>query len=158
MLTDIFGREVKKGDIIALTSSSRSSFQTYTKAKLGIVCNILPKRQWKKGSWNYNRVFNRLYNSTQIGQTMGGLPFNYTSTVKKVPTANDVDYYEVCEKITYIPFEVSGALAGNPNKLTKDGRPILRPHSTNCFLLVDYDTLSEDWKDSYNKLKQLYKI
>ncbi len=166
-MQDLFGREVKKGDIIAVSSSKVIGFNSYMKTRLGVVSNILPKREHKKGSWQYNRILNRHYQNTQgfntsnvnqvFGSTISKNPLSiFKSQILPSIAAKGPDSYEVCEKITFHPFDIG--FTGASNKTNKDGTPRVRPHLTNSFIILDECNLSQEWQDSYNKIKQIFKI
>lgn len=166
-MLDLFGREVKRGDIIAVSSSKIIGFNSYMRTRLGIVSNILPKREWKKGSWQYNRILNRHYQNIQgfnqgnnaIGSVFGSTASINPMQITKVTPVTPIkgpDSYEVCEKITFHPFDIG--FTGSSNKTNKDGTPRVRPHLTNSFIILDECNLSPEWQDSYNKIKQIFKI
>lgn len=161
-MLDLFGREVKRGDIIVIGVSRTIGFNTYTRTRLGVVSNILPNRKWPKSSWQYKRILGRHNARTggKMGAVFGSPPNtgknNSVSTTNVVPLASDPDYFEVCEKITFHPFDLT--FTGFSNKFSKNGTPIVRPQLSNTFIIIDEDTLSQEWKDAYHRVKQAFKI
>ena len=159
-MLDLFGKEAKRGDIIVSAKTVRpSGYAQYMTSQLGVILNILPEREWQKGSWQYNRVFNKLHNNSNIIRNRTLFPSSSASvntTTKRVPSTNDPDSYPVCGKITFIPFDLNFMI--NTNKLTKNGTPIARPVLSNSFIIIDKSTLSEEWVDCYDKVCNIYKI
>lgn len=158
-MLDIFGKEVSRGDIIVCCKSSTIGFNTYLSTKLGVVTNILPKREWKKGGWEYNRVFDRLHNggsSINTANNIFGTTGSVTSITKRVPSSTDPAYYEVCEKITFHPFGLD--FTGISPKMNKDGTPRVRVHLSTNFMIVDKNSLSQEWLEVYDRVCTVFKI
>lgn len=134
-MKDLFGREAKRGDIIAYGQTSLSNFNKFAETKLGIVANYIPEGKKYK-------VFDR-------------------NTRKPLLDGNNQQVYqETISKLTIIPIDfsdsnlhkrlVSGVIA--KSKISKSGKLKRGVVLTTKFLKINKEDLSEDWNEVYEEV------
>lgn len=143
-MLDLFGREVKRGDIIVYGHSSTRGNVKFAESKLGVVNAIVPARTHKRDSSMWKKLFkdsiaNRFYNPSNLPDV--------------------VDTYE---KVSFYPlFEGDDGYNNGPSlppACRKNGKPKRNVSLTTNFIIIDKNTLSDKWKAIYEGACKAFKI
>jgi hypothetical protein len=143
-MLDIFGGEVKRGDIIVYGSASVRGFVKFADSKLGVVNAIVPRRTHKRDSATWKKLFkdsisNQFYN-----------PANLPDTI------------DTFEKVAFYPlFEGDDGYNNGPSMppvCRKNGKPKRNVILTTSFLIINRETLSDKWKGIYDGACKAFKI
>ena len=137
-MQDLFGREVKRGDIIAFSDNNRANQVKYVSARLGVVNNVLPKRTYKKGESKWNKVQKR---------------FTSVSIPDEIESQAVISFYQIFEGDDYFLNPVANGFLAR-----KNGKPKRMVSLATAFIIVNKEDLDDKWKAVYDGACKAFKI
>lgn len=139
-MLDLFGREVKRGDVIAYGTSGSGGKMKYAESKIGVVNNILPRATHIRGS----RTWKKLLKESLVSA--------------KVSDPNLPDSIDTYEKVTFYPIFNGDSGGLQFAVLRKNGKPKRNVIITMSFILLDKEALTGNWKTAYDEVCKAFKI
>lgn len=141
-MNDLFGREVKRGDVVVYGYYKLvSGFAKYAESRLGVVSKVVPKITHIRGSSMWKKL---------LKDSLKGISINDP----RLP-----DTVDTFEKIVFYPlFNGDTKLNLSLGTIRKNGKPKRSVILTTSALVIDKDSLSDDWKQVYLDTCQAFKI
>jgi hypothetical protein len=138
-MLDLFGREVKRGDVIVYGHSKTGGFVKYAESRLGVVNTVVPRKTHKRDSSTWKKLF-----KDQLA--------NHYIVPSSLP-----DTIDTFEKIAFYPL-FNGDSTINLSPTRKNGKPKRNVILSSSFIIIDKDTLSDEWRVSYDEVCKAFKI